>query len=264
MLSAGERFAEHRGVVQYHGYVWVRGIRMPQKGIARLVEKAKKHWLILLIAAVGGAFIFADEAIQAARHLWEMVHPKRPSAPQQKVVEDKFVLIGVKMAFVLSYLSNEKLKVEGETIVPVFENTNDYPVTIQFERISVRVAGKEGPPVPPDDMTITFPAHNGPAGWFGSDPRIKATNGDVLNGEIDAKLKYFNDQVGLHKEMTIRGRVVAKLPKRGRVVSIEWWPDADSVRAASQIAYKFVVLGPPRVPLTTRDKAILAGQVAAD
>lgn len=81
--------------------------------------------------------------------------------------------------------------------------------------------------MPPDDMTITFPAHNGPAGWFGSDPRIKFTNGDVLNGEIDAKLKYFNDEVGLHKEMTIKRRVVAKLPKRGRVVSIEWWPDAE-------------------------------------
>ncbi len=168
------------------------------------------------------------------------------------------------MAFVLSYLSNEKMKVEGETVVPVFENPNDYPVTLQFERITVTVNDRDGPAVPPDDMTITFPAHNGPAGWFGSDPRIKATNGDVLHGEINAKLRYFNNDNGLSKEMTIRGRVVAKLPKHGRIVSIEWWPDPDSVRATSQVAYKFVVLGPPEVPLLPRDKAVLAGQVVAD
>lgn len=91
---------------------------MPQTGTATLIEKIKKHWIIVLIAAVGGAIIFADDAVQAARHFWEMLYPKKASAPQKKTVEDKFVLSGVKMAFVLSYLSNEKPKVEGETRTP--------------------------------------------------------------------------------------------------------------------------------------------------
>lgn len=232
--------------------------------IAKVVEKLRKHWLIVLTVAIVGPIIFADNAIQAGTHFWQMVFPPQASAPKKPPIEDKFTLSGVKMAFVLSYLSNEKLKVEGETVVPIFENPNSYPVTIQFERITVSVDGQDGPPVPPDDMTITFPANNGPAGWFGSDPRVKSANGNVLHGEINAKLRYFNLDKGLSNEMVIRGKVVAKLPKRGRIVTIEWWPDPESARASKQAAYKYVVLGPPQVPLLPRDKAVLEGQVAAE
>lgn len=231
---------------------------------AKFINKIKKHWIIVLIVGVGSTVIFADNVVQAARHFWETLQSTQTITPKAVPAQDKFELSGVEMAFVLSYLSNNKLKVEGETVVPIFENKNDYPVTVQFERIAVSVNGQEAPAVPPDDMTITFPMHNGPAGWFGSDPRVRATNGDVLHGEIDAKLRYFNSDNGLNKQMTIRGKVVARLPSRGRIVRVEWWPDTDSARAVSQAAHKLVVLGPPQVPLTPRDMAILKGQVAAE
>lgn len=223
----------------------------------KLIDDVKKSSLIVLIIAVGGALIFADKTISAGRNVWQTIHEF--VTPQPK---DRFTLSGVKMAFVVTALSEEKIRIVGETIVPIFENLNDYPVTIQFNRISVSINGQEAPAVPLDDMTITFRAHNGPAGWYGKDPRVPATNGTVLNGTIDANLTYFNVDNGLRKEMRIRGRVVARLPKRGRVVAIEWSPDTDSARASAQASYKHVILGPPDMPLSPEDQAVISGQTA--
>lgn len=222
------------------------------------MEKLKKSWPYIIIVAIASFVISADKVVDAGKRLWQNTVGTHPAA-----VVDKFTLSGVKMGFVVTELSEDKITVVGETIVPVFSNPNGYPVTIQFNQMSFNVNGVEAPAVPPDNMTITFPAGNGPAGWYGSDPRVPATNGTQLNGTINAKLSYFNVDKGLRKSMTIRGRVVAKLPKRGRVVSIEWWPDADSARASAQIMYKFVVLGPNTMPLSPEDQAVLRGETVA-
>ena len=94
-----------------------------QTRTAKFVDRIKKHWIVVFIAAILGFLIFADDAVQAGKHLWEIVRPATAPAPKPQAVKDKFALSGVKMAFVLSYLSNEKLKVEGETVVPVFDRT---------------------------------------------------------------------------------------------------------------------------------------------
>ncbi len=46
---------------------------MPQTGATRFVDKIKKHWIVVLFGAIVGFLIFADDAVQAGKHLWEIV-----------------------------------------------------------------------------------------------------------------------------------------------------------------------------------------------